>query len=303
MVSTKVLVAGSIGLDDVSTPFGSVSNVAGGSGVFASLACSLFSKTALIGCIGKDFPKDKLDVLESKSIDISGVSISQKPTMRWKAHYGFDINVVHTDLFEANSLLDLPKSVPSELANVDYVFLGNFDPEQQMSLLKSFQSKPKLSICDTNDFYINSKRDKVLEMVLASDLSLMNDAEARELFKTTNLVKAAQEILAMESKYAIVKKGEDGCVLFSKENHFACVGYPLENIKDPTGCGDSFAGALIGYLANTADLSEKNIRKAVVNASAVASYNAESFSFDKLASITRKDVKERVKEFREFVKF
>jgi ribokinase len=299
----RVLVAGSIGIDDVSTPFGSVSNVAGGSGIYASLACSIFAKTALLGCIGKDFPKDKLDVLESKGIDISGVSLSEKPTMRWKAHYGFDINVAHTDLFEANSLLDLPNSVPEKFASLDYVFLGNFDPEQQMSLLKSFKSKPKLVISDTINYYINSKREKVLEMVLASNLALMNDAEARELFKTTNLVKAAQEMLKLDSEYAIIKKGENGSVLFSKNNHFACVGYPLENVKDPTGCGDSFAGALIGYLASTDDLSEKNMRKAIVNASAVASFNAESFSFEKLQSITKKDVKERVNEFKEFVKF
>ena len=241
--------------------------------------------------------------MENKGIDLSGVSVSDKPTMRWKAHYGFDINVAHTDSFEANSLLDLPNSVPERFANMDYVFLGNFDPEKQMSLLNSFQSKPKLCISDTMNYYINSKRDKVLEMVLASNIALMNDAEARELFKTTNLVKAAQEILKMDSQYAIIKKGEDGCVLFSDKNHFACVGYPLENVKDPTGCGDSFAGALIGYLANTDDLSEKNMRKAVVHASAIASFNAESFSFEKLASITKKDVKERVKEFKEFVKF
>jgi ribokinase len=299
----RVLVVGSIGLDDVSTPFGSVTNVPGGSGVFASLACSIFSKTALMGCIGKDFPKEKLRVLESKGIDLSAVSVSDKSTMRWKAHYGFDINVAHTDSFEANSLLDLPSTVPEKYSNTGFVFFGNFDPEKQLSLLKSFRSKPKLSVSDTMNYYIESKREKVLEMVLASNIALMNDAEARQLFNTTNLVRAAKEILGMNSEYAIIKKGEDGCVMFSKENHFACAGYPLENVKDPTGCGDSFAGALIGYLASTDDLSEKNMRKAIVYSSAVASFNAESFSFEKLASITKKDVKNRVKEFKEFVKF
>jgi ribokinase len=300
---SKVLIAGSIGLDDVSTPFGSVKNVPGGSAIYASLACSIFSKTAMIGTIGNDFPKDKLDLFEEKGIDVSAVGVSQKPTMKWKAHYGLDINVAHTDSFEANSLLDLPKTVPSEFASADYFFAGNFDPENQLSLLRSLKKKPKLSVCDTMDYYINSKREKVLEMVNAADIALMNDSEARALFKTTNLVRAAQEILKLNSDYAIIKKGEHGCVMFSKSTHFSCIGYPLENIKDPTGCGDSFAGALIGYLASTADLSEKNMRKAIVVASAVASFNAESFSFYKLAEISKKDVMNRVKEIKEIVKF
>jgi len=302
-VSSKVLIAGSIGLDDVSTPFGSVKSVAGGSAVFASLACSIFSKTAMLGTIGSDFPKEKLGLFEEKGIDVSALQVSQKPTMRWKAHYDVDINVAHTDSFEANSLLDLHKTVPEKFSTVEYFFAGNFDPENQLSLLRSLKKKPKLSICDTMDYYINSKREKVLEMVNAANIALMNDSEARSLFRTTNLVKAAQEILKLNSEYAIIKKGEHGCVMFSKEKHFSCIGYPLENIKDPTGCGDSFAGALIGYLASTDDLSESNLRKGIVSASAVASFNAESFSFEKLAQITKKDVSERVKEFKEFVKF
>ena len=153
------------------------------------------------------------------------------------------------------------------------------------------------------NYYIGSERAGVLDMVKYADIALMNDAEARQLFNTPNLVVAAKEIIKLDSNYAIIKKGEHGCVLFSKNGYFSCPGYPLENVKDPTGCGDSFAGSLIGYLASTEDFSEKGMRKAIVVASAVASFNAESFSFYKLAEITKKDVMNRVKEFKEFSKF
>lgn len=303
MSKVKVLVAGSIGLDDVSTPFGSVKDVPGGSATFASLASSIFSKTAMMGVIGKDFPKEKLSVFKEKKIDLSALQENNKPTMRWKAHYGLDINVAHTDVFEANALAEFNAKVPEKFGKIDYTLIGNFDPEQQLSLLNSFEKKPKVSVSDTIEYYIKNKKEKVLEVIKETTIALMNDSEARMIFDTTNLAKAAQEILKLDSSYAIIKKGEHGCLMFSKDSHFSCIGYPLENVKDPTGCGDSFAGAFIGYLASTGDFSEKNLRKAIVNASAVASFNAESFSFEKLSQITKKDVKERVKEFKEFVKF
>ena len=302
-MSAKVLVAGSIGLDNVKTPFGEVKDEIGGSGIFASLACSIFSKTALMGIIGNDFPKEKLKILENKKIDLSAVQNSSKPNMRWVAHYDFDINVAHTDSFASNALDDLSGIVPQNLKNIKYAFLGNFSPSKQKSILNSFEKKPLLAVSDTMNYYISSEKNNVIDMVKRADIALMNDAEARQLFNTPNLVVAAKEILKLDSKYAIIKKGENGCVLFSGKNYFSCPGYPLENVKDPTGCGDSFAGSLIGYLASSEDFSEKNMRKAIVVASAVASFNAESFSFYKLAEISKRDVMNRVKEFKEFVKF
>lgn len=299
----KVLVAGSIALDDVRTPFGEVKSEVGGSGTFASIACSIFSKTALMGIVGVDFPQSKIDLLKEKGIDLSAVQRSSKPTMRWVGHYDFDVNIAHTDSFSANALEDMPVDIPFNLKNTKFAFLGNFSPSVQKSILGSFEKKPLLAVSDTMNYYINSERNNVVEMVRQADIALMNDAEARELFNTSNLVSAGKKILELDSDFAIIKKGEHGCVLFSKKGFFSCPGYPLENVKDPTGCGDSFAGALIGYLASTEDFSEKNMKKAIVVASAVASFNAESFSFYKLAEITKKDVRNRVKEFKEFVKF
>jgi len=303
MAKPNVIIAGSIGLDSVKTPFGSVDNEIGGSATFSSIACAIFAKPALLSIVGKDFPKEKLKILENEGIDLSAMQYSEKPNMRWKAHYDFDINTAHTDSFEANAFADLEPVLPEELLSAEFVSLGNWFPDKQLALLKSFKKKPMLSVTDTIEYYINNFPAQVKEVVTAADIALINEGEARQLFKTTNIVTAAKEILKLNSEFAIIKKGEHGCVMFSKESKFACPGYPLENAVDPTGCGDSFAGALLGYLSKTKDFSEKNMRKAIVVSSAVASFNAESHSFYRLSEITKKDVNERVKEIKELSKF
>jgi ribokinase len=307
----NVIIAGSIGLDSVKTPFGSVENEIGGSATFSSIACSIFAKPALLSIVGNDFPKKKLELLEKKGIDLSSLQYSGKPNMRWVAHYDYDVNTAHTDLFEANAFEDLKPILPEKLKDAEFVSLGNWFPERQLELLKVFNKKPLLSIGDTIKYYIDNYPKQVLEVVKASSIALLNDGEARQLFNTTSLLKAGKEILKLDSDYAIIKKGEHGCVMFSKPSsvkegrasHFSCPGYPLENVVDPTGCGDSFAGALLGYLSNSKDFSEKNMRKAIVIASAVASFNAESHSFYRLMEVTKKDVNERVKELKEIARF
>ena len=303
MAKINVVIAGSIGLDTVKTPFGSSENEIGGSGTFSSIACSIFTRPALLGIIGNDFPREKLSVLESKGVDLSALQESEKSNMRWKAHYDFDVNTAHTDSFEANAFADLKPELPENMLGAEFISLGNWFPEKQIQFLKLFKKKPLVSIGDTIQYYIDNYRPQVMEMIRESSMPLLNDGEARQLFNTNNLSKAGKEILKLNSKYAIIKKGDNGCVMFSHKKHFSCPGYPLDNVVDPTGCGDSFAGALLGYLAKTRDLSEKNMRKAIVVASAVASFNAESYSYYKLAEITRKDVSERVKELKEIAKF
>ncbi len=330
-----VLIVGSFGLDTQKTPFGSVSDAIGGSGVYAALGSRFFSKTAVVGSVGTDYPKEFLQKLESLGIGISGLQFSEKKSMRWSAEYGFDINV-RSEHFEPNALLDLQPELPEQLKKTEYVFLANENPDKQKKFLQLFPKKPKLVMADTIKLWIESQRADVLEMVRLADFMMMNDSEARELFKTPQLSKAAQEILKLDSEYALIKKGEDGAVLFSnslfrktrflprakmgpfelrsnreagekiasqKMGFFAVPGYPLETVRDPTGCGDCFAGAMIGYLADEEDLSEKTVRKAMVFASAVASFNAESFSCNRLLEISKKDIKNRVSEFRELVRF
>ncbi|MDD5148479.1 MAG: PfkB family carbohydrate kinase [Candidatus ainarchaeum sp.] len=301
--SPEVVLVGSIGLDSIETPFGKVENALGGSASYASLAAGFFARPGIVSIIGWDFPEKHIAFFKSKGIDTSGIEKSEKATFHWEGKYGFDINAAETLKTELNSLLDFSPKLPEEYRSADFLFLGNIDPELQLNVLSQMKKKPKLVIADTMNYWIKSKRGKVLEVVKAADICLMNDAEARQLFSTPNLVLAAKKILELDSKFAIIKKGEHGCLLFSKNSHFSAPGYPLENITDPTGCGDSFGGALIGYLAKTKDFSEKNFRKAIITASAIASFNAEDFSLNRMGRLKKTEITNRIKEFKKITKF
>lgn len=301
-MAPKVLIVGSFGLDTVKNPFGNVKDVAGGSAVYASIGAGFFSKTALAGCVGHDFPKPFLQKLESRGIDLSGVQYSPKKSFRWWGEYGFDANS-RTDRIELGASEDLKIEIPEKLKKSSHVFLATQSPKVQQRFLELFSKKPKIVMADTIKLYIENNRPEVLELVRQADLMMMNDSEARELFQTPSILIAAQKTLELDSRFAIIKKGEDGAVLFSKKSHFVVPGYPLEKAVDPTGCGDAFAGALLGYLANEDDFSEKTVRKGMVTASAIASFNCESFSCNRLLEITKKDIVGRVKEFKEFVRF
>ncbi|MDP2749957.1 MAG: PfkB family carbohydrate kinase [Nanoarchaeota archaeon] len=295
------IIIGSMGLDDIKTPFGDVKGVVGGSATYASLAASLFSKPGIVAIIGEDFPKEQIALLEKKGIDIQGLERKGK-TFRWQGMYEFDMNEAKTLKTELNSLMDFKPKLPKEYKKAKYVFLGNIDPELQLEVIKQLE-KPEVIILDTMNFWISSKKEKLLEVIGKIDLLLINDGEARQLFETTNLVKAAKKALSIGPKAVIIKKGEHGALLFTKDHHFNAPGYPLEDVKDPTGCGDSFGGTLIGYLSKTKDFDQKNIRKGIVYAGCVASFNAEDFSIGKLKTLTMQDVEKRydkMKEIREF---
>ncbi len=300
----ELLSVGSIGFDSVKTPFGKVTKAIGGSASYSSIAASFFVPTAVSSLAGKDFTQKHRRIFEDRGIDTSCLMIHpKKKTLSWKAHYGFDINDAKTDKIQLNAFADFVPNLSDELKQTPFLFLANGDPEQQMAVLKQMKKKPRLSVCDTMNFYIQKKPMQVKEMVRTADIGLMNDAEARMLFNTSNLVKCAKEILKLDSRYAIIKKGENGVVLFSNNSFFALPGFALENVKDPTGCGDSFAGAFLGFLAQTGDLDEANVRRALVTASAVASFNAEDFSFNRLLSLTQTEIRQRVREFRKIVLF
>jgi ribokinase len=300
----QVVVAGSIGIDNVKTPFGEVKGVLGGSASFAALACSLFSCTGIVSVVGEDFPQPHLELFQSHSIDTNGIEVKKgQKTFRWSGEYGFDLNDAKTINTELNVITNFHPKLPDEYKTADFLFLGNIDPMLQLNILSQMEKRPKLVIADTMNIWISTYREKVLEVVKKADVCLMNELEARQLFQTPNLTKAAKEILKRDMKMAIIKKGEHGCIAFTEKNYFACPGYPLENIRDPTGSGDSFGGTLIGYLAKTGDFSEANWRKAIVYASCVASYNAEGFSVEKLKTLSMRDIESRYNEFKEFVKF
>jgi len=295
------VIIGTVALDSLETPFGKVKDVLGGSASYASIAASFFSKPGILSIVGKDFPKRHIKYLNERGIDTKGI-ISGDKTFRWKGFYEFDMNEAKTIRTELNALESYKVEVPENYKEAKYIFLANIDPELQLDVINSIK-KPELIVMDTMNFWIEHKREQLLKTIDKADILILNDGEARQLFNTPNLVKAANSALKLHTKAVIIKKGEHGALLFTDNKHFNAPGYPLENIKDPTGCGDCFGGGLTGYLAKTQDLSEPNLRKAVVYGSVIASFNAEAFSIDRLRKIKHQDIEKRFKEFREIREF
>lgn len=297
----NLIIIGTVALDSLETPFGKVQNVIGGSACYASIAASFFSKPGILSIVGKDFPASHIKMLNDKEIDTSGIILGEK-TFRWQGYYEFDMNEAKTLRTELNSLEYYKVKVPEHYKKAKYVFLANIDPELQIEAINAIKN-PELVVMDTMNFWITHKKKQLIEAIKKSDILILNDAEARQLFNTASLIKAANEALKLVSKAVVIKKGEHGALLFAHNKHFSAPAYPLENIKDPTGCGDCFGGALTGYLAKTKDLNEANIRKAVVYGSILASYNAEDFSIERLLTINYNDIEKRYKEFKDIREF
>ncbi|MEK6942803.1 MAG: PfkB family carbohydrate kinase [Nanoarchaeota archaeon] len=296
-----VLILGTVALDTIETPFGKLERGLGGSATYASISASMFSKPAIMSIIGEDFPKEHIEMFRKKNIDTSGIKISGK-TFHWEGFYEFDMNEAKTRKTELNSLADFKVTVPESYKEIKHVFLANIDPSLQLEALRQMK-KPSLVVLDTMNFWISSKKKELLEIIKKADVFILNDGEARQLFETANLVKAANSALKLGPKAVIIKKGEHGSLLFTKNKHFNAPGYPLEVIKDPTGCGDTFGGAFIGYLAKTKDYSEPNLRKAIVYGSVAASYNAEDFGVNRLKNLTMHDIEKRYNEMKEIREF
>jgi sugar/nucleoside kinase (ribokinase family) len=297
-----VIMVGTVALDSVRTPFGEVEETLGGSSVYASVAASLFSQVGLVGVIGKDFPQKHLDFLKQKGIDLAGLETADGDTFRWKGYYEYDMNQAHTLDTRLNVLSQFNPKLPESYRDCRYVFLANTDPEIQLNVYDQMR-KPKLVMLDTMNFWIENKKEALKKIIEKVDVLLTNDAEARQFFGTPNLVKAGRSFLEMGPKAVIIKKGEHGALLFTDGQCFSAPAYPLENLVDPTGAGDSFAGGFIGWLAKTDDISPRNMRKAVVFGSSVASYNAEDFSLNKLQRINRDDIFNRYMMFQDIASF
>ncbi|HMK46000.1 MAG TPA: PfkB family carbohydrate kinase [Methanocella sp.] len=297
-----VIMVGTVALDTVRTPFGMAEETLGGSAVYASVAASLFASVGLVGVVGRDFPKQHIDFLRSKGVDLAGLETLDGDTFRWKGYYEYDMNQAHTEDTLLNVLSRFDPRLPPEYRDVKYVFLANTDPEIQMRVYEQI-SKPRLVMMDTMNFWIENKKDALSRMIEKVDVILTNDAEARQFFDTPSLVKAGKLFLEMGPKAVIIKKGEHGALLFTDGQCFSAPAYPLENLADPTGAGDSFAGGFIGWLARTNDVSARNMRKAVIFGSTIASYNAEDFSLDRLKIITRDDVYNRYMAFQDIASF
>lgn len=295
----NLVVVGTIGLDDIETPFGQAKSALGGSGSYASLAASYFVKPGLVSIAGKDLGAENKKKLSK--VDLAGVTWAQK-NFRWSGFYEYDMNEAQTKRTELNSLADFKPELPKEYRQAKFLLLGNIDPTLQMEVIRQMESKPFI-LLDTMNYWITSQRDNLLKVIKKVNFVVMNEGEARQLFDTPNLIKAGKELLKLGPDFAAIKKGEHGALLFSQEGFFSAPGYPLEDVKDPTGAGDSFAGGTMGYLAKKGEVNEINLRRAIIHGSAVASFCAEHFGLGYREKIKLNDIKERYEVFRQIRKF
>jgi ribokinase len=297
----SLVIIGTIGLDDLETPFGKRMGVLGGSGSYSAIAASLFTNPGLISVMGQDFPKEFLKTYQNKSIDLVGVTIAEK-TFRWYGSYEFDMNSAKTLKTELNSLAEFRPKVPDSYQNAKYLFLANIDPCLQLEVILHMKNRPFV-LLDTMNYWISTNKDELLTVISKVNALVLNDAEARQFTGLPNLISAGRELLNLGPEYVIIKKGEHGSLMFSEGVYFSAPSYPLEDLVDPTGAGDSFSGALMGYLSQQKTVDQATMRKAIIYGSVVASYCAEGFSVERLQNITHKDVTERyeiLQKIREF---
>ena len=297
-----VLVVGSVALDSVETPFGRADDVIGGSATFFSAAASHLTPVQLVGVVGSDYPTDRLDVLARRNVDLSGLEHADGESFRWRGRYRHDLNSAETLETRLGVFSHFRPKIPDAFRSAPFVFLANIDPRLQLEVLSQVD-RPKLVACDTMNFWIESRRPDLLKLLEQVDLVTLNDGEARQLTECANLVKAARWILARGPQHVIIKKGEHGAFMFTKESVFFAPAYPLEDVFDPTGAGDSFAGGFIGYLARAGKMDEATLRRAVVFGSAMGSFAVERFSIGRLMEIDFADIVDRVKAFHRLVSF
>ncbi len=298
----KLLVVGSVALDTVKTPFGEVSEVLGGSATFFSTAASYFTSVDLIAVVGEDFPQQHLAFLKSRGIDLTGLEQRPGATFRWKGEYTHQLNEAHTLDTKLNVFETFRPKIPEAYRSPDLLFLGNIDPELQLDVLQKL-SRPPLVACDTMNFWINGKREALWRVLEQVDILIVNDGEARALGEDTNLVKVAQKILARGPKHLIIKRGEYGVLMFNEKHVFGAPAFPLEDVRDPTGAGDTFAGGFLGYLTATGNRSVEAFKQAIIFGSVMASFAVEAFSLDRLRILDYKEIQERFRAFKRLTHF
>ena len=300
--ANQVLVVGSVALDSVETPFGKADDVLGGSGTYFASSASHFAPVQLVGVVGDDYPLDLLQPLVERGVDLAGLEKVSGSSFRWRGRYRHDLNAAETIETHLGVFSNFRPNIPDQFREAPFVFLANIDPRLQLQVLEQVK-KPRLVACDTMNFWIESRRPELVELLGHVDLITLNDGEARQLTEHTNLVQAARWILDKGPKHVLIKKGEHGAFMFTRDSVFFAPAYPLESVFDPTGAGDSFAGGFIGSLAASGDLSDASMRRAVVVGSAMGSFAVEKFSNGRLLDITRADIDARVQEFRQLVAF
>ncbi len=301
----SLLVIGTVAFDAIETPFGKTDKIIGGAATYASIAASYFTDNInLVSVVGDDFPKEAINNINEHGINTQGLQVKKgEKSFFWSGRYHNDMNTRDTLATELNVLLEFDPVIPDEYQDCEFLMLGNLSPAVQMTVMDRIVRRPKLVVLDTMNFWMDSAWDDLIKAISRVDVLTINDAEARQLANEYSLVKAAQKILSMGPKYLIIKKGEHGALLFNKEQVFFAPALPLEDVFDPTGAGDTFAGGFIGYLARTRDISFDNMKRGIIFGSAMASFCVEKFGTERLIELNTDEVDERVQEFIDLVQF
>jgi sugar/nucleoside kinase (ribokinase family) len=293
-------VFGTVALDTTRTPFHTVERILGGTATFASIAASNYVPTSIVGIVGNDFPASYMEILKNR-LDIRGLSISETDkTFHYDSSFGYDLYKRTTNKTELNVISNYQSTVPTAFVDSEYVYLANNDPVQNMNLLNQV-SHPKLVICDSMDFWILNKRDDVIKMINKVDGLILNESEARLLFKENSILKCARLLVSNGPSFALINKGENGSLLFYENEFYPIPGYPTETIKDPTGAGDSFGGAFIGYLCTQGQINSKSLKNAMIHGNIMGSFAIEDYGIQRLVNIGNKDIKQRYEKYKEIL--
>lgn len=298
----SILVVGTVAFDSIETPQGSAERVLGGSASYFAVAASFFSPVKIVGVIGEDFPEEYLAIFSERGVDLEGLKKERGETFHWRGRYHEDLNVRDTVELHLNVLAGFSPRLPEAYRDAEYVFLGNIDPNMQMRVLSQLR-RMRLVACDTMDHWIQGSSGALRELLKKIEMLIINDSEARLLSGERNIVRAARSIVKMGPKVVLIKRGEYGVLQFSDSSIFATPAYPLEEVFDPTGAGDSFAGGFLGQLARSRDHSERGLRRAIVYGSVVASFAVEDFGLKRLTRLSREEIEERYQRFMELTDF
>jgi sugar/nucleoside kinase (ribokinase family) len=301
----SLLTVGSVAFDAIETPFGKTDKIIGGAGTYIALSASYFTADQkIVSVVGEDFPQATLNDLKSRGISIEGIQIKKgEKTFFWAGKYHNDMNSRDTLVTELNVLEKFDPIIPESYQDVDFLMLGNLAPAVQRQVIERLKTRPKLIAMDTMNFWMDIAWNDLMETIKLVDILIINDEEARQMSKEYSIAKAAKKIMAMGPKYLIIKKGEHGALLFGPDSIFFAPALPLEEVFDPTGAGDTFAGGFIGYIARTGDTSFENMKRAVIAGSAMASYCVEKFGTERLMNLSEEEITARIQKFRSLVNY
>ena len=301
----SLVTVGSVAFDAIETPFGKTDKIIGGAGTYIAFSSSYFmEKQNIVSVVGEDFPKEMLDKLSKKGVNLTGLQVKEgEKTFFWSGKYSNDMNSRDTLVTELNVLEHFDPILPEEYQGCDYLMLGNLSPQVQSTVIERLTKRPKLIAMDTMNFWMDIAMDDLKKTLQSVDVLIINDEEARQLSEEYSLVKAAKKIRSMGPKYMIIKKGEHGALLFHENKVFSAPALPLEEVFDPTGAGDTFAGGFMGYIASTDDYSFDNMKRAIIAGSAMASFCVEKFGTEKLENLSKAEIEDRIQEFVQLTDF